>query len=74
MKKNLRYIVHNRKKIIKTLVIGAVAIVAYMLAHKAATLERNYEAIGGEIFIPFLIIFAKYIWGMITEPFKTLKN
>ncbi len=74
MKKVLRYIVHNRKNVVKTLAIVGVAVGAYMLAHKAGTAERGYEAIGGEIFIPFLIIFAKDIWGMIKEPFKALKN
>ena len=72
MKKVLRLIIHNRKAIIKTLIIGAVAVGAYMLAHKAGTAERGYEAVGGEIFIPFLIIFAKDIWGMIKEPFKEI--
>lgn len=70
MKKVLRLIIHNRRAIIKHLVIGAVAIGAYMLAHKAGTAERGYEAIGGEVFIPVLIIFAKDIWEMIKEPFK----
>lgn len=74
MKKFLRYIVHNRKTIIKTILIGITAIVAYELAHKLGTADRGYEAIGGEIFIPFLVIFAKPLWEMIKEPFKTIKN
>lgn len=73
MKRFLRFIIHNRKAIIKTLIIGTVAVGAYVLAHKAGTAERGYEAIGGEIFIPFLIIFAKDIWGMVAEPFKAIK-
>lgn len=59
---------------IKTVLILAVAIIAYILAHKAATVERGYEAIGGEIFVPFLVIFAKGIWEMIIEPFKAVKE
>lgn len=74
MKKVLRFIVHNRKAIIKTLVIGTVAFVAYFLAHKAGTMERGYEAIGGEIFIPLLVIFAEDIWAMIKAPFKAVEN
>lgn len=62
------------KTIIKTVLILAVAIIAYILAHKAATVERGYEAIGGEIFVPFLVIFAKDIWEMIIEPFKAVKE
>ena len=74
MKKFLKFIVHNRKAIIKTVVVGAVAIGAYVLAHNAGTAERGYEAIGGEIFIPLLIIFAEDIWEMIKEPFKAVNN
>lgn len=74
MKKILKLIVHNRKNIIKTLVIVGVSIGVYMLAHKVATAERGYEAIGGEIFIPFLVIFAKDIGEMIKEPFEVIKD
>ena len=74
MKKVLRCIVHNRKTIIKAFVIGTVALVAYQLAHKAGTMERGYDAIGGEVFIPLLIIFAEDIWGMIKAPFKAVKE
>jgi hypothetical protein len=64
-----RFILHNRKKIFKGIVIGIIAIVAYALAHKAGTAERGYEAIGGEMFIPMLIIFAPQIWEIIKAPF-----
>lgn len=74
MKRLLRYTIHNRKNIVKTLAIVGIAIVAYVLAHNSATAERGYEALGGEVFIPFLIIFAKDIWGMIKEPFKAVRN
>ena len=74
MKKFLRFIVHNRKTIIKGILIVAVAIVAYKLAHNFATVERGYEAIGGEVFIPLLVIFAKDIFEMIKEPFKAMKE
>lgn len=74
MKKLFRFIVYNRKKIIKGIAIGVAAIIAYQLAHKSGTMERGYEAIGGEIFIPFLIIFAKDIWELIKAPFKAVKQ
>ena len=74
MKKVLRFIVHNRKAILKTLAIGITAIVAYEMAHKAGTIQRGTDVIGGEIFIPFLVIFAKPLWEMIKEPFKAIKN
>ena len=69
-----RFIKRNAKTIIKTVLIGAVAIVAYILAHETATAERGYEAIGGEIFIPILIIFAEDIWEIIKAPFSEVKN
>ena len=72
MKKVLRYIIHNRKKIIKTLLIGAVAYIAYDLAHTYATMERGYEAIGGEIFLPLIIIFSGKIWQMVKESLKAV--
>ena len=74
MKKVLRFIVHNRRTIIKSLVVGTVAVVLYEVAHNVATLDRGYEAIGGEVFVPLLIIFAEDIWGMIKEPFKSIKH
>ena len=74
MKKFLRLIVHNRRTIVKSLVVVTVAVVLYEMAHNVATLDRGYEAIGGEVFVPLLIIFAEDIWGMIKEPFKAVRN
>lgn len=74
MKKVLKLIIHNRKKIIKGVAIGVAAIIAYQLAHKAGTMERGYEAIGGEMFVPFLVIFAKDIWELIKAPFQAVKK
>ena len=65
-----KYIIHNRKAIIKTLVIGTVAFIAYAVAHKVGTAERGFQSVGGEIFIPFVILFAEEIWGMIKAPFE----
>lgn len=69
-----RFLKQNYKAIIKAALILTAAIVAYILAHKAGTAERGYEAIGGEIFIPFLIIFAEDIWEIIKAPFKVIKE
>lgn len=74
MKKVLRFIIRNRRAVIKWLAIVIVAVVAYQIAHKAGTAERGYEAVGGEIFIPLLVIFAKPILKTITEPFKVIKE
>ena len=58
----------------QAVLVLAVAIFAYILAHKAGTAERGYEAVGGEIFIPLLIIFAKPLWEIIKAPFKAVKD
>ena len=68
-----RFFKLNGKTIIKAILLLAAALVAYTLAHKAGTAERGYDAVGGEIFIPFLIVFAKDIWEIIKAPFKAVK-
>lgn len=67
-----KFFKRNAEGIIKAVLTGSLAIVAYILAHKAGTAERGYEAIGGEIFVPFLIIFAEDIWEMLKAPFKAV--
>lgn len=69
-----RFLKHNYKVIIKGGLILAVAIFAYIVAHKLGTEWRKYEAVGGEIFIPLLIVFAKDIWEIIKAPFKVIKE
>ena len=69
-----RFFKRNAKAILKNTLILAVAIALYILAHKAGTAERRYEAIGGEMFVPFLVLFAPRIWKIIKEPFKAVKN
>ena len=62
------------KPIIKIVLLLAAAIFIYILAHKAGTSERGYEAIGGEIFLPFVVLFAEDIWEIIKAPFKAVKS
>ena len=69
-----KFFKRNAKAIIKYTLILAVAVIAYIIAHKAGTAERGYEAVGGEIFVPLLIIFAKPIWEIIKAPFKAVKS
>lgn len=71
MKKFLR---RNGKTIFKGLLIAIVAIVVFEVLHDIATSQRGYEAIGGEIFVPLLIIFAKPLWEIIKAPFKAVKS
>jgi drug/metabolite transporter superfamily protein YnfA len=74
MKRFLKVLKRNAKPILKATLILALAIIAYILAHKAGTAERGYEAVGGEMFVPFLIIFAEDIWEIIKSPFKEVKS
>lgn len=69
-----KFLKKHAKTIIKTVLIWSVAAVAYIVAHKAGTAERGYEAVGGEIFVPMLIIFAEEIWNIFKAPFKAVKS
>lgn len=68
-----RFLKRNGKTLLKYTFILALAIAAFLLAHKAGTAERGYEAIGGEIFVPLLIVFAEDIWEGIKAPFKAVE-
>ena len=74
MRKFLKLIVHNRKAIVKTLVIGTLAVVVYAVAHEIATMMRGYEAIGGEVFLPLLVVLAEPIAKFITAPFSEVNG
>ena len=74
MKKVLRYIIHNRKKIIKAFVMVGIAGVLFAVAHKIGTAERGYKAIGGEIFIPLIVLLAKPIGRLIKESVEVVKK
>ena len=63
LKKHFRFI-------LKALGMTAFVVMAYIVAHNYATGERGYEAVGGEIFVPLLIIFAEDIWEILKAPFK----
>ena len=62
------------KEIIKYIgygvLLGTVALVAFAIAHELATMERGYDAIGGEIFVPFLVLLGKDIWKAMKVPVK----
>ncbi len=69
-----RFLKQYYKPIIKAVLIFVLAIYAYEVAHKIGTAERGYNAVGGEMFIPFLIIFAEDIWEIIKAPFKAARK
>ena len=60
----------NYKCIIKWLVVLLVSVLLYKLCHHIATLDRGYEAFGGEMFM-FLIPF--FVW-IAPEFKKSLKE
>lgn len=64
----------KRSRVFEIVLTVALAGVVYLMAHDAATADRHYEAIGGEIFLPFLILFARPIWAAIKEPLQLLKE
>ncbi len=66
MKKIFKYIGYG-------VLLGTVALVAFEIAHELATMERGYDAIGGEIFVPFLVLFGKGIWKAMVEPKEVSK-
>ena len=62
MKKLVKFIRKNFKKILISTVVIAAVFIGYEILHIIATAERGYDAIGGEIFIflmPYLIKTAK---------------
>lgn len=57
-KKIVRFVKRNFKKALVITMIAAALIIGYEVLHNAATDERGYNAIGGEIFIfaiPYLV-------------------
>ena len=65
-KKNLRFV-------IKWSVVLLVAVIFYKVCHYIATLDRGYEAIGGEVFM-FLIPFFVWIAPEIKKSIKEIKD
>ena len=57
------------KTIIKAIALVGATVGAFMMAHEVATIQRGYEAIGGEAFI-WLIPFAIAVVPIVTEPFR----
>lgn len=58
MKKFVKFMRKNFKKILIAAVVIAAVFIGYDILHNIATAERGYDAIGGEIFIfllPYLI-------------------
>ena len=51
----------SKKKVIKWVLISVVSVIAFVIAHKLATMERSYKAIGGEMFMLLIPFFVWYV-------------
>ena len=63
----------NKKKILKWLFVFVLSAVAFAGLHKLATVERGYNAIGGETFM-FLIPFFVWVAPEIKKSIKEIKD
>jgi hypothetical protein len=52
--KVIKFIKKNKKWCAKWFLVFGISITMFLMFHNAATEMRNYEAIGGEIFLLFL--------------------
>ena len=51
----------SKKKFVKWALISILSVILFVLAHKLATAERTYNAIGGEMFMLLIPFFVWYI-------------
>lgn len=59
-----------KKQIMKYLLLTAGGLLAFLIAHHAATASRGYEAIGGE----GVFILLPILWWLIATMIKDTKN
>ena len=68
-----KFFKRNYKFIIKWSVVLLASVMFYKVCHYIATLDRGYEAIGGEIFM-FLIPFFVWVAPEIKKSIKEIKD
>jgi hypothetical protein len=71
--KIIKILKENWKCILKWTFVFVLSVVAFILLHKLATVERGYNAIGGEMFM-FLIPFFVWIAPEIKKSIKEFKK
>ena len=71
--KVIKFLKANKKVILKWFLVGVLTLIAFVGLHKLATVERGYNAIGGEIFM-FLIPFFVWIAPEIKKSIKEIKD
>lgn len=71
--KFIKFLKENKKWILKWFFVIVLSIVAFIGLHKLATVERGYNAIGGEMFM-LLIPFFVWITPEIKKSIKEIKD
>lgn len=71
--KVIKFLKENWKWILKWVFVFVLSAVAFILLHKLATIERGYNAIGGEMFM-FLIPFFVWVAPEIKKSIKEIKD
>ena len=71
--KLIKFLKENKKWILKWFFVIILTVAAFISLHKLATIERGYDAIGGEIFM-FLIPFFVWIAPEIKKSIKEIKD
>lgn len=67
------FLKENKKVILKWFFVFVLSAVAFVGLHKLATVDRGYEAIGGEMFM-FLIPIFVWIYPEIKKSIKDVKD
>ena len=71
--KVIKFLKANKKVILKWFFVFVFSAVAFAGLHKLATVERGYNAIGGEMFM-FLIPFFVWVAPEIKKSIKEIKD
>lgn len=71
--KVIKFLKANKKVILKWFLVGVLTLIAFVGLHKLATVERGYNAIGGEMFM-FLIPFFVWVAPEIKKSIKEIKD
>lgn len=71
--KVIKFLKANRRMILKWSFVIALSVGAFIVLHKLATVQRGYNALGGEIFI-FLIPLFVWLAPEIKKSIKEIKD
>ena len=63
----------HKKRIIKTAILVILLLIAFLILNMIATAQREYTAVGGEVFVfflPFLIVACRDSFNKLIDTFK----